>query len=167
MTKRVNFFFSTNLIVARWTGCSKGRKVYPFCIPPKPYPAYTSVVLEYLALTKKRMRSADIKERHHKKMEGQVFQDFLRSLPDNVTNSITQPNIAVQLVLWSDGFEPNQSVKRNRKGAWIMTITFFFYEINTENLYMVDSNLISGGPGKKGDGSESHSVIMKELYSKL
>ena len=32
---------------------------------------------------------------------------------------------------------------------------------------MVDSNLLAGGPGKKGDGSEDHTVIMKELYSEL
>ena len=32
---------------------------------------------------------------------------------------------------------------------------------------MVDSNLLAGGPGKKGDGSEDHTVIMKKLYAEL
>ena len=45
-------FFATNLIVARWAGGNKGRKVHPPRIPPKPHPAYTSVVLELLPLYK-------------------------------------------------------------------------------------------------------------------
>ena len=124
-------------------------------------------LIEYIALTKKRKHHADVKRRHKKKMEGKVFQEFLNHLTTNITNTSTETNIAVQLVLWSDGFEPNQSVKRNWKGAWILTVTFFFYEISTKALYMVDSNLLAGGPGKKGDGSEDHTVIMKELYSEL
>ena len=50
VTKGVNFF-ATNLIVARWVGPTKGRNVYSPWNPPKPYPAYTSVVLEYIYIS--------------------------------------------------------------------------------------------------------------------
>ena len=53
VTKRVNFFFASNLILERWAGPTKGKKVYPPHTPPKPHPAYTSVVLELIYKTLK------------------------------------------------------------------------------------------------------------------
>ena len=63
-------------------------------------------LLEYIAFSKKRMRRADVKRRHEKKMNGKVFQEFVNRLTTNVANTSNETNIAVHLVLWSDGFEP-------------------------------------------------------------
>ena len=58
--KTCKLFLATNLILERWAGPTKGKKVYPPHTPPKPHPAYTSVVLEYIGFYATKLESISI-----------------------------------------------------------------------------------------------------------
>ena len=79
-----------------------------------------------------------------------------------------KPSIAVFMVFWSDGFDPTTSMKRNRHSVWILTVTFFFFDISKQELYLVESCLVAIGPGKgAAESKEDHSCIFDKLRSDL
>ena len=75
-----------------------------------------------------------------------------------------KPAVAVFMVFWSDGFDPNNSMKRNRHSVWILTVTFFFFDVTSRELYMVESCLVAMGPGKgAAESKEDHTCIFERL----
>lgn len=110
-----------------------------------------------------------ISNHHQHRVESRIFLEFCRRLDVRASRSISsRPIIAVQLVFWSDGFDPNCN-KNNRRGAWIMTVTFLFYQVieGSPKLYMVETCLVSCGPGKGMNESEDHSEVFIELREDL
>ena len=72
------------------------------------------------------------------------------------------------MVFWSDGFDPTTSMKQNRKSVWIMTVTFFCYNLASHQLYMVEPCLLTIGPGKStSEAKEDHSCIFERLKTDL
>ena len=129
---------------------------------------YTSIqsLLAYTAMTCSTNSKAS-KPRYISWMQSkscQKFCDKIRNLPVHGR----RPAVAVFMVFWSDGFDPTTSMKRNRRSVWIMTVTFFFFDITTEKLYMVESCLLALGPGKSfQDSKEEHSCIFEKLRADL
>ena len=88
------------------------------------------------------------------------FLDKVRILSETSEKT----SVAVFMVFWSDGFDATQSAKRNRHSAWILTVTFFFFDITKHELYLVKSCLVAIGPGKGAAKSkEDHTCIFEKL----
>ena len=83
---------------------------------------------------------------------------------ETLSQGSTKPAIAVFMIFWSDGFDPNNSMKRNRHTVWILTVTFFFYDLTQKKLYLVESCLVAMGPGKgAAESKEDHTYVFKKL----
>ena len=88
------------------------------------------------------------------------FLDKVRILSETSVRT----SVAVFMVFWSDGFDATQSAKRNRHSAWILTVTFFFFDIANHALYLVKSCLVAIGPGKgAAESKEDHTCIFEKL----
>ena len=121
-------------------------------------------IFQFVALTKR--KDTEIKTRHLEMVNSSVFQNYLNGELQRKKETNGRNNVAVQMLFWSDGFEPNRSIKANRRGAWIMTVTFYCYDICTEEIYLVNTELLSSGPGK-GLDKEEHNLVLHELYKDL
>ena len=83
---------------------------------------------------------------------------------ETLSQGSTKPAIAVFMIFWSDGFDPNNSMKRNRHTVWILTVTFFFYDLTQKKLYLVESCLVAMGPGKgAAESKEDHTCVFEKL----
>ena len=121
-------------------------------------------IFQFVALTKR--KDTEIKTRHLEMVNSSVFQNYLNGELQRKKETNGRNNVVVQMLFWSDGFEPNRSIKANRRGAWIMTVTFYCYDLCTEEIYLVNTELLSSGPGK-GLDKEEHNLVLHELYKDL
>ena len=72
------------------------------------------------------------------------------------------------MIFWSDSFDRTTGMKRNRKSVWVMSVTFFCYDLALGELYMVEICLLAIGPGKSADESdEDHAPIFQKLKFNL
>ena len=125
---------------------------------------YTSIqsLFAYTALTAQ-TTSAVTKERYISWMKSPTCQSFCNKVEATVTKT-TRPTIVVFMTFWSDGFDRTTGMKRNRKSVWIMSVTFFCYDLASGKLYMVETCLLALGPGKSAEDSiEDHSPIFQKL----
>ena len=80
----------------------------------------------------------------------------------------TKEAVAVFMIFWSDGFDPNTSMKRNRRTVWVLTVTFFFFDLTRKKLYLVESCLVAMGPGKgTAESKEDHTCVFEKLREDL
>ena len=125
---------------------------------------YTSIqsLLAYTAMTCNTNSKAS-KPRYISWMNSKSCSVFIEKIK-SISEHSKSPTVVVFMVFWSDGFDPTTSMKRNRRSVWIMTVTFFFYDIGTQKLYMVESCLLAIGPGRNTQESkEDHSCVFKKL----
>ena len=72
------------------------------------------------------------------------------------------------MIFWSDGFDPNTSMKRNQHTVWVLTVTFFFFDLTKKKLYLVESCLVAMGPGKEvSESKEDHTYVFDKLREDL
>ena len=86
-------------------------------------------------------------------MKPKCCTTFIKKLKATCQQSKRQ-SVAVFMVFWSDGFDPTTSMKRNRHSVWILTVTIFLVDVQTNELYLVESCLVSMGPGKGNSKSK-------------
>ena len=125
---------------------------------------YSSLLslLAYTTMTSDNNSQAK-KSRYKAWMKSKTCTTFSEKV-DNLTKTSERPSVAVFMVFWSDGFDPNNSMKRNRHSVWILTVTFFFFDITRGELYLVESCLLAMGPGKgAAEAKEDHSCIFEKL----
>ena len=70
------------------------------------------------------------------------------------------PIINIFIILWSDDFEPNNSIKSNRQSAWIITCTFIIIQ-NNHQLFKSTYPLSIGYKG------HSHKETYKAIFNDL
>jgi len=125
---------------------------------------YTSLpsLLAYTTMTGNNTSQAK-KPRYQAWMKSNSCSTFANKVKA-LSQGSDRPAVAVFMVFWSDSFDPNNSMKRNRHSVWILTVTFFFFDIASQDLYLVESCLMAMGPGKgNADSKEDHSCIFKRL----
>merc|ERR1712197_327854 len=93
---------------------------------------------------------------------------------ESLSQGSTKPAVAVFMIFWRDGFDPNTSMKRNRHTVWVLTVTFFFFDLTKKKLYLVESCLVAMGPGKEdhkggvtnlfGNSHHSSTLIASHCY---
>ena len=80
-------------------------------------------LLAYTTMTSNNVSQAQ-KPRYQAWMKSKCCSTF-----SNKVNMLSQgsdrPTVAVFMVFWSDRFDPNCSMKRDRHSVWILTVTFF------------------------------------------
>ena len=87
---------------------------------------------------------------------------------ESLSQGSTKPAVAVFMIFWSDGFDPNTSMKRNRHTVWVLTVTFFFFDLTKKKLYLVESCLVAMGPGKEvSESKEDHTYVFDKLREDL
>ena len=126
--------------------------------------SYTSIqsLLAYTAMTCNASPVAS-KERYKSWVDSLSCTTFCNKVR-LLSRASDKPVMGVFMVFWSDGFDPTTSMKRNRRSVWIMTVTFFCYDIETYELYLVEPCLVAIGPGKgAAESKEDHSCIFEKL----
>ena len=89
---------------------------------------YTSLpsLLAYTTMTGNNTSQAQ-KPRYQAWMKSNTCSTFANKVKA-LSQGSDRPTVAVFMVFWSDGFDPNNSMKRNRHSVWILTVTFFFFD---------------------------------------
>ena len=119
-----------------------------------------SSLLAYTTMTSTETSQAN-KPRYVAWMKSTSCTTFANKV-ETLLQGSTKPAVAVFMIFWSDGFDPNNSMKRNRHTVWILTVTFFFFDITHKKLYMVESCLVAMGPGKgAAEAKEDHTCVFK------
>ena len=119
-------------------------------------------LLAYTTMTSNNTSQAQ-KPRYQAWMKSKSYSTFSAKVK-SLSQDSDRPTIAVFMVFWSDGFDPNCSMKRNRHSVWVLTVTFFFFDTTVKELYLVESCLVAMGPGKgNAESKEDHSCIFERL----
>ena len=121
---------------------------------------YTSIqsLFAYTALTCS-TTSAITKNRYKTWMKSPSCQHFCNKLKAEASTT-TRPTVAVFMIFWSDGFDRTTGMKRNSKSVWVMSVTFFCYDLALGELYMVETCLLAIGPGESAEESnKDHASI--------
>ena len=119
-------------------------------------------LLAYTTMTSNNVSQAQ-KPRYQAWMKSKCCSTFSKKVKMLSIGS-DRPTVAVFMVFWSDGFDPNCSMKRNRHSVWVLTVTFFFFDTTEDELYLVESCLVAMGPGKgNAESKEDHNCIFERL----
>jgi hypothetical protein len=102
-----------------------------------------------------------IHPRFHSLIRSKKFREFTGKMStcDRLSPPST-PILVLFSVFWSDGWDPNQSNKRNRSPVHSSTVTFICVDMTDSTPYYIKTQLISSGPGKA-----DHEVVFQSLLA--
>ena len=80
------------------------------------------------------------------------FQDFVHSIVDKSDSPLTMRQIAIGVIVWTDGWDTSTGCKSNRSPMHTGTITLVFVDVGTGDLVGITTYPNLGGPGKLDHG---------------
>jgi hypothetical protein len=106
------------------------------------------------ALMMKKFESQDTKDPKWKSLaSSKKFKAFLQRIPQSTGGNLSIQQIAVGVIVWTDGWDTSTGTKSNRSPMHTGTVTLVFVNVESGEVVGIATYPNMGGPGKIDHGS--------------